>query len=89
VSVHPGLLPELPEGGQFEYQRVAEALRAGIEAGVVPAGGLLPDIRALARRYGVSEGTARRAVQVLLDEGVLCHVGGRRVYVGREQAAAR
>jgi Bacterial regulatory proteins, gntR family len=48
--------------------------------GVSP-GAPLPSIRTLQQTYGVSDGTVKKAVQVLRDEGLVRTVRGRGVYV--------
>jgi GntR family transcriptional regulator len=50
-------------------ERVADALRAAIEAGEYPPGGSLPSGEELAERYGVHRGTAQKAVRQLAAEG--------------------
>jgi len=51
------------------YLRIADDLRAGIEAGTYPAESRLPTLAALAEQYDVSVSTVRGAVRVLLAEG--------------------
>jgi integrase len=53
------------------YERVAASLRAAIEDGALPPGQPLPSTRTLAEQYGISEGTARRAVQLLTNWGLI------------------
>lgn len=51
------------------YLRIADDLRAAIEAGTYPAESRLPTLSALAAQYEVSVSTVRGAVRVLLAEG--------------------
>lgn len=62
-----------------------EWLREGVQAGHWSAG--LPGLGTLAREHGVSEGTMRRAVRLLENEGVFSYAGaGRRRQVVMGQA---
>lgn len=63
------------------YQQLADLLRAQIESGELAPRRPLPSVRTLQERYGVSDGTAKHAVQVLRDEGLVRTVVGRGVYV--------
>ncbi|MFD6328014.1 GntR family transcriptional regulator [Streptomyces niveus] len=58
-------------GDGWEFQRVAEALRAEIGDGIHPVGHYLPSQRQLVVRFGVSRDTVQRALRVLVDEGVI------------------
>ena len=49
------------------YEQLAALLRAGIEAGKI--GPRLPSEITLTQQYGVSRGTAHRAVMILVDAG--------------------
>jgi len=62
-----------------DARRVADALRAEIDAGTIPAGSKLDSGDKLALRFGVHRGTALKAVRMLADEGY--------VTVARRQAA--
>ena len=64
------------------------ALRSAIEHGVYGAGQLIPSERELCRREGLSRTTVRRAIQRLVDEGVLHRVPGAGTYVGRPRGLA-
>lgn len=57
--------------GLAAYQRVAEAIKAQIRAGVLKPGDQLPGNRRVAEEYDVSLGTAQKALRVLQDEGWL------------------
>lgn len=79
-------------------QRVADALRAAIEAGDYPPGGELPSSEDLAGEYGVAKGTAQKAVTQLAAEGYLTVVrrqrprvteGPRRLSVVRDRKVYR
>ncbi len=53
------------------YRAVSAALRERIEAGEWLPGEQLPSVRELAEVYGVSVNTARRAVELLKDAGLV------------------
>src|SRR5664279_1320827 len=60
------------------FERIAVALRGLIEDGTSPQGSLLPTIKDLAGRYGVSVGTAYRATALLAAWGLVDIGRGRR-----------
>ncbi|MEV7771689.1 GntR family transcriptional regulator [Kitasatospora sp. NPDC086791] len=55
---------------QPKYQRIAEALKAAIDAGRYRAGDRLPGENDLMDEYGVARMTARQALGVLQSEGI-------------------
>jgi GntR family transcriptional regulator len=61
--------------------QLADILRAMIESGEIAQGKLLPSQRTLMQRYEVSDGTVKRAVAKLKDEGLVETETGRGVYV--------
>lgn len=64
-------------------QHLVSSLRDAISQGQYVAGQLLPSERELCSREGVSRTTVRRAIQQLVDEGVVYRVPGSGTYVGR------
>lgn len=64
------------------YVQLAAILRARIQAGQITA--RLPSERDLHAEFGVAPMTARKAVRVLADEGLVMVVPGRGVYVRRD-----
>ena len=72
-----------PARPAFPYQRVLEALRQDVLA--LAPGSAAPSESELAARHGVSRMTARNAVLVLRQEGLLYVVRGRGVYVARRK----
>lgn len=58
--------PEMPK-----YQRIADDLKAAIEAGEYAPGARLPGENALAAQYGVATLTARQALRTLADQGLV------------------
>lgn len=65
--------------------RVLEALTADIKAGVIKPGERIPSESELCERHGVARETARRAVRVLRERGVIVTEWGRGSYVAEHQ----
>ncbi|ASQ95633.1 GntR family transcriptional regulator [Streptomyces sp. 11-1-2] len=63
------------------YQQAAEAIRAEIQAGKLKPGEQLPSHRELQERFGIANMTARSALRVLREEGLIYTVQGRGSYV--------
>lgn len=63
------------------YARVERELRARIAAGEWPPGAALPTEPALARRFGVSQGTLRRALAALEAQRLIARRQGAGTYV--------
>jgi GntR family transcriptional regulator len=72
-----------PSQPAFPYLRVLEALRQNVLA--LAPGSAAPSESELAARHGVSRMTARNAVLVLRQEGLLYVVRGRGVFVARRK----
>ena len=53
------------------YVRIADELRAAIAAGEYGPGELLPSIRTLVQKHGVSNATAQNAIKILKNEGLV------------------
>lgn len=53
------------------YLQVADELRRRIMTGELPPGGRVPSITYLMQEFGVARNTARRAIEVLTDEGLV------------------
>lgn len=65
------------------YVAVATALRAAIATGTYRPGSALPSERELMSTHGISRGTARAAMRVLIDEGLVSiRRGARPVVIG-------
>jgi len=62
-------------------RQIAAALRARIESGEYPAGSALPSIVRLAQEYEVSANTAKKALAILKDEGLIESVPGYGTFV--------
>jgi GntR family transcriptional regulator len=77
-------------GGQrLPSRRIAQELRQAIESGELAPGARLPSERDLARRYGAARNTAREAIRVLSDAGLVTAEHGRGVFVRRESPLIR
>jgi GntR family transcriptional regulator len=57
-------------------RQIANELRERITNGDLPAGARLPSITSLMQEYGVARNTARRALAILEDEGLIEIVHG-------------
>jgi len=68
-----------PESPDHPYVQVANQLRAGIESGKY--GPVLPSIMDLTEETGLAVGTVRRAIGILIDEGIAYTVPGRGTFV--------
>jgi GntR family transcriptional regulator len=63
------------------YQQIKTAILQGIETGEWAAGEMIPSEMDLARRFAVSQGTVRKAVQALAAESLLARRQGKGTYV--------
>lgn len=64
-------------GMRRAYMRIADELRARIRDGVLKPGEMLPAEAAVRAEFGVARGTARQALALLEDEGLVIIVSGR------------
>lgn len=69
------------EGKTPVYQQIAAILRDAIMRGDYAPGRKIPSETTLMQTYGVARLTARKAVRVLVDEGLAEVVTGRGAYV--------
>jgi len=70
---------------QLPSKTIAEAIRNQIESGQLPPGAKLPSERDLASTYGTARNTAREAVRILSDAGLVITDHGKGSFV-RPQA---
>jgi GntR family transcriptional regulator len=70
-----------PSGDRAVYKQIADHLRAAIGRERLGPGDQLPSEAQLMAHYGVARMTARNALRVLLDEGLITAEHGRGVYV--------
>ncbi len=82
-SSEPQVGAEVPSAPRFLplYQQIKAAMLHGIEAGEWAAGGLIPSELELARRFGVSQGTVRKAIEALAAENLLVRRQGKGTFV--------
>jgi GntR family transcriptional regulator len=73
------------EARQLPSRTIAEAIRNQIESGDLPPGAKLPSERDLASTYGTARNTAREAVRILSDAGLVITDQGKGSFV-RPQA---
>lgn len=71
------------EGPVTPYRQLAEILRARIARGDWAEGRPIPSETRLVQEYGLARSTVRRAIAVLVEEGVVWTVQGRGTYVGQ------
>ena len=62
-------------------EQVGEKILSDLQRGAFNSGDILPSLRTLAKEYGVSVGTVRRAVVKLTLEGVLGSRWGKGNYI--------
>lgn len=70
------------------YAQLAQILRRGISDGIYPPGSRLPAESALAKAHGVSAMTARQAVSVIAEEGLVRRVQGSGTFVQKLDVTA-
>ena len=71
------------------YEALAERLRRKVVEAAAGAGGFVGNEVGIARECGLSRMTVRRAVQMLVDEGLLERRAGRGIFMAGRKAAAR
>jgi GntR family transcriptional regulator len=70
-----------PHAPEPSYQQLAALLRAQIESGELGPRDPLPSITRMVQETGLAVGTVRKAVGVLVDEGLAYTVPGRGTFV--------
>jgi DNA-binding GntR family transcriptional regulator len=68
------------------YLQLAAILRARIASGELEPGRPIPSEKSLMQQYGVSRGTAAKAVKVLRDEGLVRVSFGRGTFVAAQKS---
>lgn len=71
------------------YMRIAQAIRADIRSGRLAPHESIPPERELCHEYGVSRMTARRALTLLEDEGLVRRDGSKGTFVSEPRFALR
>lgn len=72
-----------PRAPEPPYRQIAGDLIGEIERGELAPGRPLPSEKALVERYGVARNTARSALAVLREKGLVYTVAGRGTYVAK------
>ncbi|MFF1445078.1 GntR family transcriptional regulator [Streptomyces sp. NPDC058295] len=78
--------PESKQDRRPPYQHAADELRRDILQGRIKPGEQMPSIRELQERFGVANMTARSALNVLRDEGLIYTIHGRGSFVADHSA---
>lgn len=73
MNVQPGLIPR--------YYQLKEILEKRIQSGEFQPGDQFPTDESLCQEYGLSRGTVRRAIDILVEEGRLRREQGRGTFV--------
>ncbi len=73
--------PEKKQDRRPPYQHAADELRRDIKEGRFKPGEQMPSVRELQERFGVANMTARSALNVLRDEGLIYTIHGRGSFV--------
>jgi GntR family transcriptional regulator len=68
----------LMSAGPASYHEVADAVREQITSGELAPGTVIPSEAELGRQFGVSRGTARLALNTLVDDGLITGGQGRK-----------
>lgn len=70
-----------PDGPESRYRQVAAILAQRIRAGVLKADRPIPSEEQIRQEFGVARGTARLAVKVLREQGLVRTVMGKGTFV--------
>lgn len=76
-------------GEQLPSRRMADELRRAIESGELAPGDKLPSERTLAAEYQVARNTAREAIRLLAEQGLVTAEHGRGVFVRAKRRLLR
>jgi len=74
-----------PQSATPVYVQVADILRARIQSGQLLPDRPVPSEAQLQQEFGVARGTARKAIALLREQGLVVTVKGRGSYVTRSQ----
>lgn len=73
------------EGPTPLYQQVADHIAARIESGDLPPRRAVPSESRIAQEYGVGRSTARKALDLLKERGLVFGVTGRGTFVAERE----
>jgi DNA-binding GntR family transcriptional regulator len=65
------------------WQQLASILRAQIQSGELPPGRIMASEATLMQEHGLARGTVRKAIDALVQEGLVNRVQGRGTFVRR------
>ncbi|WP_113700002.1 GntR family transcriptional regulator [Nonomuraea lactucae] len=77
-----------PQGDTHLYMQISEIIRSRIVSGL-PPGSPVPSEAELQKEFGVARTTARKAIRILRDQGLVHTVRGEGTFVGFPDAAPR
>lgn len=83
---NPEILETLLARRETLFEQLSRKIARMIESGVWKTGDMLPNEADLAHRFQVSQGTVRRALKILTDQGILIRHQGRGTFVARFDA---
>ncbi|MFC8130525.1 GntR family transcriptional regulator [Streptomyces sp. NPDC057302] len=83
------MTPSSPSTPPPPSRRIADDLRRQIEVGELHSGDKLPSERALAEQYGSARNTAREAIRILAEQGLVTAKHGSGVFVREPQRLFR
>ena len=66
--------------------QLASILRAQIQSGELRPGRIMPSETTLMQEHGLARGTVRKAIDALVDEGLVNRVQGRGTFVRAEKS---
>jgi DNA-binding GntR family transcriptional regulator len=72
-------------GPEYLYLQLADLLRAQIRSGELPPRSRVPSLTDLAAEHGLADMTVRKALKVLVDEGLIETRPGRGTFVKAPQ----
>jgi GntR family transcriptional regulator len=72
---------ERPPHIGYLYEAIADQIEERITSGAIPVGRALPNERGMADDLGISLGTARRAVEVLRERGLVVTLRSKGTFV--------
>ena len=82
IATVPGVIKIDLHSSEPSYLQLARILRARIESGEIPPRSPLPSLTSLQGETGLAIGTIRRAIGVLVNEGIAYTVPGRGTFAG-------
>ena len=83
---NPEILETVLPRRETLFELMSRKIAEMIDAGVWKTGDMLPNEAELAERFQVSQGTVRRALKILTDQGILVRRQGRGTFVARFDA---